>query len=112
MKKTILYIGTILFILNSLFGLIISSYNQINIILVDINLLLTIGLIYLVFESQISDGFRIGLSFLYSISGFIRILLALFSNIDAKDNMALIFLLLVLAFELTCFVGSKFLNTK
>ena len=112
MKKTILFIGAILFILNSIIGLMSSSYNQVNVLFVDVSLLLTIGLIYLVFESQISDGFRIGLSFLYSISGFIRILLALFSNAEAKDNISIMIFLVLLSFELICFMASKFLSNK
>lgn len=112
MKKTILIIGTLLVILNTLIGITLSSYKQYNIVLVDMNLLISLGLIYGLFESKLADGFKIGLTVFFFITGFIRVLVGLFSNEDVKDNISILILLFVLAFEIICFVISKFLDSK
>ena len=112
MKKAILYSGIILIILNSIIGFMSSGYKQSNVILVDLSLLISIGLIYGVVESKIADGFRIGLTVLFSITGFIRVIVALSSNEEVKDNFSIMILLVILAFEVICFVVSKFLDNK
>lgn len=112
MKKTILIIGIVLIILNTLIGFMSSSYKENNIVLVDLSLLLSTGLIYGLFESKLADGFKIGLTVLFLITGFIRMLVALFSNENVTDNFSIIILLVILTFEIICFVVSKFLNNK
>jgi hypothetical protein len=112
MKKTILIIGILLIILNTLIGTMSSGYQQNNIVLVDLSLILSTGLIYGLFESKLADGFKIGLTVLFLITGFIRMLVALFSNENVTDNFSIIILLVILTFEIICFVVSKFLNNK
>jgi hypothetical protein len=112
MKKIILIIGIVLIILNTLIGFMSSSYNESNIVLVDISLLISIGLIYGLFETKLADGFKIGLTVFFIITGFIRMLVALFSNEDVKDNFSIIILLVILTFEIICFVVSKYLTNK
>lgn len=112
MKKTVLLIGGIIILLNTIIGGISSSYQEFNVQLVDVSVLLTVVLMYNVVESQIADGFRIGLTVLFSITGLIRVLLSLSSNQDVKDNWSILLLLVILAFELICFVVSKFLDNK
>ena len=112
MKKAILYSGLILIILNSIIGFVLPDYKQSNVLLVDISLAISNGLIYGVVESKIVDGFRIGLSVLFILSGFIRVLVAFSSNEDVKDNFSIVILLVILAFEVICFVVSKFLDNK
>lgn len=112
MKKTVIIIGVVLLLLNTIIGGLSSSYQDFNVELVDVSILLTVVLLYNVVESQIADGFRIGLSVLFSTTGFIRVLLALSSHQDIKDNWSILLLLVILAFELICFVVSKFLDNK
>jgi hypothetical protein len=112
MKKTVLLIGGIIILLNTVIGGISSSYQQFNVQLVDVSILFTVVLLYNVVESQIADGFRIGLAVLFSITGLIRVILSLSSDEDFKDNWSILLLLVILAFELICFLVSKFLDKK
>jgi hypothetical protein len=112
MKKTFLIIGIVLILLNTIIGALFSSYQEYNVGLVDISIILTTALLYSLVESKIADGFRIGLTVLFSITGFIRVVCALSSNENVKDNWSILLLLVILAFELICFVVSKFLDNK
>ena len=112
MKKTILIIGIVLIILNTLIGFLSSSYNESNIVLVDISLLISTGLIYGLFETKIADGFKIGLTVLFFITGILRVFVALYSKEDVKDNVSILILLFVLAFEIICLIISKYLTNK
>ena len=112
MKKTVLIIGVVLILFNTIIGGLLTSYQQINVKLVDVSILLTVALIYNVIESKIADGLRIGLTVLFSITGLIRLIFAFSSNEDVKDNLSIILLLVILSFEVICFVLSKFLNNK
>jgi len=112
MKKTVLIIGGIIILLNTIIGGISSAYQVFNVQLVDVSIIFTVLLLYNIVASKIADGFRIGLTVLFSITGFIRVLLALSSHEDIKDNWSILLLLVILAFELICFVVSKFLDNK
>lgn len=112
MKKTFLIIGIVLILLNTIIGALSSSYQEYNVGLVDISIILTTVLLYSLIESKIADGFRIGLTVLFSITGILRVIFALSSNQDVKDNLSIVLLLIILAFEVICFVVSKFLDNK
>ena len=107
MKKSVLFIGTVLIMINSLFGLIIISYKPFNIIITDISLLLSVFVIYINMISKMPDGFKIGFSFLFSISGLIRFICGLLIEQEIKNNLALISFIVVLGIEFICiFVGN------
>jgi len=112
MKKTIIIIGIVILLLNTIIGGLSSSYQDFNVVLVDVSILLTVVLLYIVVESQIADGFRIGLSVLFSITGLARVGCALVANKEVEDNVSIIILLILLAFEVICFVITKFLDSK
>ena len=112
MKKTFLIIGIVLILLNTIVGVLSSSYQEYNVRLVDISIILTTALLYSLVESKIADGFRIGLTVLFIITGLLRVVFAFSSSENIKDNLSLVLLLVILAFELICFVVSKFLDNK
>ena len=68
MKNLLLLIaGFILIVLNTLIGLMISKYSPFNYLMVDLSLLISTVLIYLFSNSNISDGYKIGLTVLFAI---------------------------------------------
>lgn len=112
MKKIVLIIGGLIFLINTIIGSIFSSYDDFNVILVDINILITIGLLYFLIDSKISDGFKIGLTVLFSITGLIRVLISFFFSENIKDNFSIIILLFLLALEIICLLVSRYLTEK
>lgn len=90
MGKIILIISLIMVLLNTLAGLIFSGYEPFNYVFSDINILITGGLIYFVANSNASDGFKIGISSFFFLTGAIRFLIAVFSNQGFENNLLLL----------------------
>jgi hypothetical protein len=59
----------------------------------------TTVLLYAVGQIALKDGFKISLSFLFSILGFIVFILGLFAPQRYEDNSALMAILLIVMFE-------------
>lgn len=64
MAKLILIFGSLLLLVNTLFGLLISSYLPLNWVAVDVVLLINALLLYKVSTSQMNNGFKVSLSFI------------------------------------------------
>jgi hypothetical protein len=99
MKNITLITGTILLVANLLFGSIISIYPTFNMLLNCGVIVATTVLIYAVGQIALKDGFKISLSFLFSIFGFITFLLGLFAPQRYENNFSLIMIILIVAFE-------------
>jgi len=111
MKKIVLIIGLLLLVFNTLIGLIISTYEPFNYLLTDLSIVLTTIFIFVLASSKIDDGFKIGLTVLFSITGIIRFLLLLFIPQQWENNGLFIGVVGILAFEIICltvpFVAKK-----
>jgi hypothetical protein len=90
MSKLILIVGSLLLFVNTLFGLIISSYMPLNWVAVDIVFLLNILLLYKISTSQINNGFKVSMSFIFLFLGIISTILAVLSPNKFKDNYCLV----------------------
>jgi len=111
MKKIVLIIGMCLVLLNTLVGLIISAYEPFNYLLTDLSLVLTTVFIFVLANSKIDDGFKIGLAVLFSITGIVRFLLLMFIPQQWENNGILIGAIGILVLEIICltvpFVAKK-----
>jgi len=112
MKKSVLLIGIIVLLLNSVIGISLSSYKLNNILLVDFSLLISTSLIFYLFNYKLSDAFKIGLSLFFLITGSFRVILALFIHTDYKDNFNLLLFLFLIAIEIISIVLVKYLNNS
>ncbi len=112
MKNNVLLIGGILTILNTIIGLVFSSYSNFNMIFADISILTSTGIVYYLFQSTIADGFKIGLSFLFSLIGFGKFLCAVFSINEFENNIALIIFLCLLGGEIVTYFIAERLTSK
>jgi hypothetical protein len=108
MKNSIVLTGSILTLLNTVIGLILSSYPNFNMIFADISILLSTGILYFLFQSNAADGFKIGVGFIAVLSGFGRFLCAVFSSSQLENNIGLIIFLFLITLEvITIFVAQK-----
>lgn len=108
MKNNVLVVGSILVLLNTLLGLIVTSYPNFNMIFADISILLSTGILYFLFRSNAADGFKIGVGFIAVLSGFGRFLCAVFSSSQLENNIGLIIFLFLITLEvITIFVSQK-----
>lgn len=99
MKNITLIIGIILFVANLLFGSILSFYPSFNMWLNCGVIAATTILIYMLGIITLRDGFRISLSMLFGILGFIDFFLGLFAPQHYENNWYLITIIVIVAFE-------------
>ena len=112
MKNSFLFLGLLLVLINTMIGIIFSSYKPFNMGMADISLILSTALIYRVYKSSIADGFKIGFTMLFTITGLIRLICAIVSAEELKDNIALLVFIVFLAAEGLCFFVSIRLKNK
>ncbi len=110
MKNLTLIIGGISLLLNIVIGLIFSSYKPFNIGLNSAVIIVNTLMLYLFGVSQIKDGFKISLSFLFLIAAVIEFILALFVPDTWENNVALIMLILLFAGQVILYVIAYFVS--
>ncbi len=81
-------------LLNSMVGLILSSYAVFNWMVNDFVILVNVFLLIYLSASNIKDGFKFGVSFLFLIMAILQFLLGLFMESTFNDNWLLIILLI------------------
>jgi len=82
MKRLLLLIIATIAVFNTLFGVMINGYELGTCMLVNVSLGLTAGLLYWLFDSKIADALKITITFVFSLTGIIRIVLLLFNPSD------------------------------
>ena len=112
MKNNILLIGVITTFLNTIIGLILSDYSNFNMVFADVSILTTTGMVYYLFQSSFADGFKIGLSFFFLLSGVARFLCAVFSSDQMENNIAFIVFMCFIAIEAISYFVAKYLSSK
>jgi len=112
MKNNVLLIGGILTILNTIIGLVFSSYSNFNMIFADISILSSTAIIYYVLQSQLVDGFKIGLTFFFCLLGLAKFLCAIFSIDQLENNFALIIFICLLGGEIITYFVAEKLSSK
>ena len=111
MTKIILFFGTILLVVNTAIGLLISNYLAFNWLSVNVILIINSLFLYKTATSQMSNGFKVSLPFIFSLLGFISIVLAVFSPNKFTDNYYLIGLILILLIEVVFYISANYLKT-
>jgi hypothetical protein len=77
----------------------------------DISIALTTAIIYLNYQLKYADGFKIGFTLLYGISGMVRFICALISSSELKNNFSLLVFILIFCLEcLILFIGHSMKN--
>ena len=99
MKKTILAVGGILILLNTVISVIFQDYATHKMIFGDLSIAFSIGLLYLAYKLQTSDGFKIGYTLLFGLTGLIRFVCAVSSSNEFKNNYAVLIFIILLCIE-------------
>ena len=106
MKNLLIIAGFILIVLNTLIGLMISQYSPFNYLMVDLSLLISTVLIYLFSNSNISDGYKIGLTVLFAITGLAKVVCSLVAPQHSQDNFLIVVVLGLISFEALCLLSA------
>ena len=115
MKKTILFAAIAVLIVNTLAGLLLSSYHTFNMLATSVVVVLTAALMYITESISMKAAFRVSLPFSFAFLGLVMFLLMLFSKHQLQDNWCVAVSLVLLLIEaLTLFithrVSTKFIN--
>jgi hypothetical protein len=106
MKNLLLVAGFILIVLNTLIGLMISKYSPFNYLMVDLSLLISTVLIYLFSNSNISDGYKIGLTVLFAITGLAKVVCSIVAPQYFQDNFLIVVVIGLICFEVLCLISA------
>ena len=112
MKNSFLVLGVLLVLINTSIGIIFSAYKPFNMVMANVSILLSTALIYGVYKSAIFDGFKIGFTMMFAITGLIRLICAIVSAEQFKDNFAFLIFIILLAVEGLCFFVANGIKNK
>ena len=112
MKKTTLFTGIILILINTTIGLIFESYKPFNMIMADFSIILSTAIIYIAYSSKIADGFKIGFTVAFALTGLIRFICAIVSSENIKNNFAIVSFIILLSIEFLFLIIGNSLKNK
>ncbi len=106
MKNIFLFCGVALVVLNTVFGVILVDYSISKMFFGNLSIVLSTGLLHFLYKSQTADGFKIGLSVLFGISGLIRFICAVSSTEEIRNNYSLLIFFTIFIIEsIVLFLG-------
>jgi hypothetical protein len=107
MSKIIIYLGSLLIVVNTIIGLLISKYLLFNWLSVDVVLIINTILIFKLSSDNISNGYKISLSFIYPVLCVVSLVLAILSPNKFNDNYYVIAFILILLIEISLYLIAK-----
>ena len=110
MKSTFSYIGLAMLILNSLLGLVLSTYAPFNWMLNDGVIVVNTMLFSFLATSKIKDGFKFGLTFGFAVFGATEFLFGLFMQNYFVDNLILVFMSIIFILHVGIFIFVRSIN--
>ena len=104
MKKTILYIGLSILLLNIIAGLLLSAYHPFNMMVNSLIIVVNTAMIMLLSHTKQKTVFVISLSFLFCITEVIQLVFGCIMPEQYKDNWQLMVIMAILIIEIVLFV--------
>jgi hypothetical protein len=102
-------------VVNTIVGLLLSKYILFNWLSVDIVLIINTILLSKLSTDNISNGYKISLSFIYPLLSVVSILLAIISTNKFVDNYYVIVFIFILLIEISFYIiarNLKSINSK
>jgi hypothetical protein len=112
MKYTILLTGIILVLINTVAGLIFQDYATHKMLFADLSIILTTGILFLLYQMKTADGFKIGFSLLFGLTGLLRFICAVSSGDEFKNNYALLIFIIIFSLECVLIFVSHAMRNK
>ena len=112
MKRIIIFSYLVLLLANLLFGIVLSAYEWVNVLISSSIIVLTGIFMLLIGILPLKDGFKASLYVIYPALGFIEFMLSAFSPDRIKDNWAMIALILLVAFQIIFLFITNIISNK
>jgi hypothetical protein len=93
MKNIVLIAGLLYLLLNTVAGFILTDYDIFREVLVLLCILSTTAIIYILYLIKNAEGSRTLLTFVFSVTGVLKILISLMSPSSFHNNYNIIFIL-------------------
>jgi hypothetical protein len=97
--KNIILVSGVAFILIYTFVCLVTGNSFTNMLFGDFSIALTTTLLFLTYTVPIQDGYKIGYTFIFSITGLIRLICASLSITNIQGNYALIIFVIIFCLE-------------
>ena len=111
MKNIYLVIGSVVIFINSIIGLIFTSYSTFNWVTSDIIIIINTFLLHSLVNSRLSDGFKVSLSFIYPILGLIEFAFSVNLENKLENNFLLACLIVFLSIQIILLIIANSLKT-
>lgn len=111
MKNIYIIIGAVVVLINSLIGLIFSSYQTLNWLSSDIIIIINAALLHFLAHSKISDGFKVALTFIFPIFGLISFCFSLGIVDKFENNISLVGILILTSIQIIFLIIANPLKT-
>lgn len=112
MKTITFIIGSIVLLLNVLFGLMLSSYSTFNCMLNSGVVIVSVVMLYLVSAIELNDGFRVSFNCLFPMFSFIELICGFLAPEHISDNLYLIAIILLVVLQVVMLVSAGYLSTN
>lgn len=112
MKKIYIYIGLLLIILNSIIGKMFTDYKSFNWLLGNLIIITNIIFLQIIYNSKISDGFKISLNFIIPFIGIVTFILCLISKNKLENNIIFSGIIILLSLQTILLLISNKINNK
>lgn len=112
MKRLIILTTFIIFVVNGLIGLIITTYQPTNVFLNSVVILLNGVVLWIISSTQLKDAFKISLTSLFAVVGVIEYILGFFASSEWSNNWFAILMIVVLAIEVIVVLMSNYVTNK
>lgn len=112
MNKILIYISLAILVANILFGAILSCFDTFNVVLSSCVIAITALLLYLISVITMKDAFKVSLSLIFSLIGFIEYLLAVFAPSHFKDNWCLIIVIFLAVLQTALLITTNVVSNK
>lgn len=111
-KTLLLVISFLLIAFNTLAGGILDAYRLPSCLLVDLSLVLSAGLLYYLFASSISDGYKIGAFVILLLSGVVRAICMGLMGTETHNNIALLMAIAIFIIEISLIFVVSYMSQK
>ena len=112
MKNLILLTGIVIVLINTISGLIFQDYAIHKMLFADFSIILSTGLLYFMHQIKTADGFKIGFTLLFAITGLIRFICAISSSSEFKNNYAVLIFIIFFCIECVLIFVSHVMRNK
>lgn len=110
-KHIALILSFVLIFLNTLVGVVLEGYPIESCLLVDLSLLISAGLLYNLFLSDIADGFKISVMLILLASGLFRMICMAIIGLKIS-NVTILLAVFFLLVEITSLVVASYMSKK